>query len=68
MTGTVGQPAITNRVVSAGTYTLTESAGPPGYTPGAWSCTGGTVTGSSVVVPNGGNVTCTINNNDQPAS
>ena len=67
VTGT-GPPAITNRVVSAGTYALTESAGPPGYTPGAWSCTGGTLTGSSVVVPNGGNVTCTINNNDQPAS
>ena len=27
-------------------------------------CTGGTVTGSSVVVANGANATCTINNND----
>ena len=25
------------------------------------------MTGATVAVPNGGNVTCTINNNDQPA-
>ena len=31
--------------VTAGTYTLSESGGPAGYTAGAWSCTAGTVTG-----------------------
>ena len=34
----------------------------PGYTPGTWSCTGGVVTGTTVVVPNGGVVACQITN------
>ena len=32
---------MTTAAVSAGTYTLSESDGPAGYTAGAWSCTGG---------------------------
>ena len=55
---------MTAATVNAGTYALSEADGPAGYTAGAWSCTGGTLTGSSVVVPLGGDVTCTINNND----
>ena len=65
VTGTTGAPAITDAVVTAGSYTLSESGGPAGYTAGSWSCTGGTLTGSTVVVPSGGDVTCTINNTDQ---
>ncbi|MEO6996865.1 MAG: hypothetical protein ABI112_02165, partial [Terracoccus sp.] len=65
ITGATGTPAVTAATVNAGTYTLAESNGPAGYTPSAWSCTGGTLTGASLVLPNGGNVTCTINNNDQ---
>ena len=53
---------MTNAAVNAGTYTLSESGGPAGYTASAWSCTGATATGSSVPVPSGGNVTCTITN------
>ena len=60
--------AVTNAVVNAGTYALSETGGPTGYTASAWTCTGGTLTGTSVAVTNGGNVTCTINNNDQPAT
>ncbi len=67
ISGTTGSAPVTAATVNAGSYSLSEANGPPGYTASAWSCTGGTVTGSTVVVPNGGDVTCTINNNDQPA-
>ena len=39
--------AVTDAPVSAGTYALSESGGPAGYTAGAWSCTAGTLTGAS---------------------
>ncbi len=55
------------RTVNAGTYTLSESGGPAGYTAGTWSCTAGTLTGSSLVLPLNTSATCTINNDDQPA-
>jgi fimbrial isopeptide formation D2 family protein len=66
ISGVTGSAAVTGAPVSAGTYTLSE-AGPSGYTPGAWACTAGTLTGSSLVLPNGVSATCTINNDDQPA-
>ncbi|WP_456284871.1 hypothetical protein [Microbacterium sp. JZ101] len=50
--------------VSAGEYTLSETGGPAGYTPGAWTCSGAEANGDTVVVPNGGNVVCTIVNDD----
>ncbi|WP_345439734.1 hypothetical protein [Microbacterium gilvum] len=53
--------------VSAGVYTLSESGGPAGYEPGAWSCSGASVDGDEVVVPNGGAIVCTIVNDDRPA-
>ncbi len=60
-------PAVTDQPVNAGTYVLSETG--PGRLhrrrPG--SCTGGTLTGATVTVPPGGDVTCTITNNDQPA-
>ena len=52
--------------MSAGAYTLSETGGPAGYTAGAWSCTAGTLTGSTDA-PAGASATCTINNDDQPA-
>ena len=67
ISGQTGSPAVTNAAVNAGSYALSESGGPGGYVAGPWACTGGTVTGTSVAVPNGGNVTCTINNADAPA-
>ena len=63
-----GPAPVTNAPVNAGTYTLSESGGPAGYTAGDWSCTGGTLTGSSLVLPLGTSATCTINNNDEPAT
>ena len=67
ISGTTGSTAVTNAPVNAGTYTLSESGGPNGYTAGDWSCTAGTLTGSSLVLPLNTSATCTINNNDQPA-
>jgi len=65
ITGKTGDTAITDAPVTAGSYTLSET-GPAGYAPGAWSCAGGTVSGSVVTVPVGADITCTINNNDNP--
>src|SRR4029078_1280660 len=54
--------------VSAGTYTLSESAGPSGYTAGSWSCTGGTFTApDQIAVANGESASCEITNSDQAA-
>ena len=53
ISGTSGSTAVTNAPVNAGTYTLAETGGPAGYTAGPWTCTGGTVTGATVVVPVG---------------
>ena len=43
ITGPGSSPAVTEQTVNAGTYALSESGGPAGYTASAWSCTGGTV-------------------------
>ena len=45
-------------------YTLSESGGPAGYTPSAWSCTDGTLTGSTLVTALGDTPVCTITNDD----
>jgi hypothetical protein len=50
--------------VNAGEYTLSE-AQLAGYTAGTWTCTGATLTGTTLVIPNGVTVTCTITNDDQ---
>ncbi len=68
ISGTTGSGAVTNATVNAGTYALSESGGPAGYAAGSWSCTAGTLTGASLVLPLGVSATCTINNNDQAAT
>ena len=68
ISGPTGSDAVTNHQVLPGTYALTESGGPAGYTAGPWSCEGGTLAGADVTVPLGGAVTCTITNTDQPAT
>ena len=68
ITGATGSAPVTNAAVNAGTYVLTESGGPSGYAAGPWTCTGATASGNQVTVPLGGTVSCTINNNDQPAT
>ncbi len=66
--GKTGDSTITNAYVPAGIYTLSESGGPSGYTPGNWSCVGATVVGSSLSLSNGDIAICTINNDDKPAT
>ncbi|MFD1299963.1 hypothetical protein ACFQ4Q_25400, partial [Lysobacter gummosus] len=69
ISGASGAPAVTDAAVNAGTYTLSETGGPAGYTAGAWACTGGgTLTGDSLVLAGGEDVTCTINNDDRAAT
>lgn len=51
----------------AGTYTLSESAGPSGYTASSWSCvknSGAPVTGASIILASGDTAVCTITNDD----
>ncbi|MBW9208018.1 hypothetical protein KV097_18925, partial [Mumia sp. zg.B17] len=68
ITGATGSEAVTGATVDAGGYELSEAGGPGGYVPGDWTCTGGELEGITVTVPNGGDVTCTITNDDQPAT
>ena len=55
--------------VPAGTYTLAED-GPGGYTAGEWVCEGNAtpIEGATLTVANGEEVTCTITNDDVPAT
>lgn len=62
--GPSGTAAVTAAQVSAGSYELAESGGPAGYTPSAWTCTGATLTGSTVTLTNGDHAECTITNRD----
>ncbi len=66
ISGAEGNTAVTNAAVNAGSYDLSESAGPTGYTNGTtWVCTGGTQNdGDTVTIAPGENVTCVITNND----
>ncbi|MBK0417744.1 VWA domain-containing protein [Leucobacter sp. CSA1] len=71
VTGKTGEAAVTNRVVTPGDYTLSESGAlSAGYTAGAWECKNGstplTVTAAKVAIPKGGKITCTITNTDKP--
>ncbi len=52
----------------AGTYTLSESAGPAGYTASAWSCKGGTQVGNQITVALGESAACSITNDDAKAT
>ena len=72
ISGVEGAESVTNAQVSAGTYTLTESGGPDGFSPSPWVCTKPgigqsgpvpvTVTDGQVAVGLGENVTCEITN------
>jgi hypothetical protein len=52
--------------LTAGTYTLAESAGPANYRPSAWTCTGVTPSGNSIILTAGLTATCTITNTYSP--
>jgi uncharacterized repeat protein (TIGR01451 family) len=49
---------------AAGTYTLSENAGPSGYAPSAWVCIGGSQNGDQITLGLNESATCTITNND----
>jgi len=51
--------------VPPGYYTLSESAGPAGYTPGDWSCTVGNLDGDLLFLAAGEDAVCTIRNYDR---
>ncbi len=56
-------PVDSDASFDAGTYSLSES-GPTGYAASAWSCVGGTQSGSDITVGLGESATCTITNDD----
>lgn len=62
ISGRTGDPAVTDASVDPDTYVLTEAGGPAGYAAGAWSCTGGTLTGDSLVLAAGETARCSITN------
>lgn len=67
ISGVTGDSSVTNALVTAGTYTLSESGGPSGYTASDYSCVkngGNPVSGNSITLAPGDDATCTINNND----
>ncbi len=66
--GATGSAAVTSAPVSAGTLRVVGDGGPAGYAASAWSCVGGTQTGASIALALGESATCTINNDDIPAS
>ncbi|WP_313927290.1 hypothetical protein [Pseudoxanthomonas sp.] len=71
ISGTTGAAAVTNATVNPGAYTLTESATPTGYTASSYSCVkngGAAVSGNSITLAAGDTATCTINNDDRPAT
>jgi hypothetical protein len=63
ISGVSGSANVTNKTVTSGDYTLSES-GPTGYTASAWSCTAGTLVGSTLTLADDDNATCTITNDD----
>src|SRR5439155_25499852 len=47
---------------SAGTYTLSDSGGPSGYTASGWSCTGGSQSGNQITLAVGQGASCAVTN------
>jgi hypothetical protein len=65
ISGVNGSPQITNANVTPGTYALSESVGPGGYTASLYSCVkngGAPVSGNSITLVAGDKATCTITN------
>ncbi len=71
ISGTEGQTAITAALVDAGQYTLSESAGPSGYSASQYSCVinnGNPVVSNSLTLAPDDVAVCTITNNDNAPS
>ena len=70
ISGVSAAPAVTSAAVAAGTYALTETGGPAGYTASPYSCVvnaASAVSGNSVALTFGDVATCTITNTFVPA-
>ena len=68
ISGATGSGTVTNANVDPGTYDLSETGGPSGYTASLYSCVkngGGAVDGNSISLAAGDTATCTITNDDQ---
>ncbi|WP_159586537.1 DUF6923 family protein [Chelativorans xinjiangense] len=68
--GAMGDPAVTDASVPAGTYTLSESSDVLGYASSEYSCSvdgGAAVDGNSLTLANGESAVCTITNDDSPS-
>jgi len=61
VSGAAGSGSVTNSAVAPGVYELGES-GPVGYSAGSWSCTGGSLAGSTLTLAAGQSATCAITN------
>ena len=66
VSGAEGDPDVTANTVLAGTYDLSESGGPLGYSASAWDCSG---TGTqddddTITLADGEELTCTITNTE----
>ncbi len=69
ISGVTGSPNVTNVPVKWGTYTLSESGGPSGYSPSAWSCSPPILSGASLSLGNAVlSVNCLIVNSSIPAT
>jgi uncharacterized repeat protein (TIGR01451 family) len=56
---------VSGSTFKAGTYTLSESGSPSGYSASSWTCTNNvTVTNSQITVANGQTTVCSITNSD----
>ena len=66
VSGVEGDAAISSATVLAGTYNLSETGGPAGYTASDWVCSGAALQddADTVTVAAGEDVTCTITNDD----
>jgi len=62
ISGITGDAAITNASVAPGGYNLAET-GPSNYT-GTWSCSAGTLVGTSLTLNVGDSAVCTLRNDD----
>lgn len=59
-----------SEALAPGTYTLSESSGPSGYSMQGWTCTPSSAlsNGNQVTLTSGTNVSCSVNNIAQPAT
>lgn len=62
VSGATGDPGVVAAPVAPGDYVLSESGDPDGYSPGAWTCDGGILSGDTLTVAAGEVIVCTVVN------